>query len=141
MSNENDIRWIQRFEYFDKALSLLESAVELSSQRELSDLEQEGLIQRFEYTQELSWKVIKDFYTMQGETNIQGSRDAFRMAGNRGLVKQADILMQTIKSRNDVSHRYDEEKADEIYHIIIEDFLSAFQELREAFKTQIDERI
>ena len=55
-----DIRWIQRFNNFKRAISLLRSALEERALSEYSNLEQEGIIQRFEYTLELAWKVLKD---------------------------------------------------------------------------------
>lgn len=79
MSNE-DIRWIQRFSNYKKAFTRLGALVELAGEQELDDVQKEALIQRFEYTQELSCKTIKDFYQAQRELNIQGSRDAFQLA-------------------------------------------------------------
>lgn len=106
-------RWIRRFDNYKRAFGQLEEGVELAEERELSTIEKEGLIQRFEYTQELAWNVIKDFYKEQGETSIQGSLDAFRMASERGLINNdtATNLMNTIKSRNDTSHTYGEDTA------------------------------
>ena len=62
MKKENDIRWQQRFSNFQKALEQLEKAINLSEERELSNLEKQGLIQAFEFTHELSWNVMKDFF-------------------------------------------------------------------------------
>ena len=55
-----------RFENFSKALALLNEAVEIVSRNldyghDVSDLLREGLIQRFEYTHELAWNVMKDY--------------------------------------------------------------------------------
>ena len=59
---DSGIRWIQRFHNFQIALAQLNDAVLLSKERELSLLEKQGLIQAFEYTHELAWKVMKDFF-------------------------------------------------------------------------------
>ncbi|BDU51400.1 hypothetical protein HLVA_19690 [Haliovirga abyssi] len=75
-----DIRWIQRFSNFKRAFEQLKDAVELTKKRELSNLEKQGLIQAFEYTHELSWKVLKDFLESKGNQNIYGSRDAVKEA-------------------------------------------------------------
>ena len=133
-------RWIRRFDNYKRAFAQLEEGVELASERELSDLEKEGIIQRFEYTQELAWNVIKDFYKDQGETGIQGSRDAFRMASERGLLTHGEALMESIKSRNDTSHTYDSETADEIFTAIVEDYHAAFQEIKTVFDAQLQQR-
>jgi nucleotidyltransferase substrate binding protein (TIGR01987 family) len=60
-----DIRWKQRFSNYTKAFQSLTEAVDLSLERELSALEQQGLIQSFEFTHELAWKVLKDYLEYQ----------------------------------------------------------------------------
>jgi nucleotidyltransferase substrate binding protein (TIGR01987 family) len=75
--SEKDIRWIQRFRNYSKALGQLSRFIE---KKELNELEKQGLIQAFEYTYELAWNTIKDYFENQGETGIHGSRDAFRLA-------------------------------------------------------------
>jgi len=85
MMDNNDIRWIQRFSNFKKALQKLQEAVEEYRNEGMNEIEKEGLIQRFEYTYELAWNTIKDFYEEQGEISIQGSKDAFRTAFSRVL--------------------------------------------------------
>jgi len=134
-------RWIRRFDNFKRAFARLEEGVELANEREeLSDLEKEGIIQRFEYTQELAWNVIKDFYKEQGETGIQGSRDAFRMASERELITQGSALMESIKSRNDTSHSYDEATVNEIFTAIVEEYYDAFLEIKTVFDAQLAQR-
>jgi nucleotidyltransferase substrate binding protein (TIGR01987 family) len=73
-----DVRWRQRFQNYRQALSRLSDAVALSRQRPLSDLEQQGLIQAFEFTHELGWNVLKDYLEEQGVAGIIGSRNATR---------------------------------------------------------------
>ncbi len=67
---DSGIRWIQRFHNFQLVLAQLNDAVLLSKERELSLLEKQGLIQAFEYTHELAWKVMKDFFEYQGSTMV-----------------------------------------------------------------------
>ena len=62
--NNEDIRWLQRFSNYEKALNQLRNAIHLAKKRELSDLEQQGMIQAFEYTHELAWKTLKDLYLL-----------------------------------------------------------------------------
>ncbi|MCY3742207.1 MAG: nucleotidyltransferase substrate binding protein [Candidatus Poribacteria bacterium] len=61
-----EVRWIQRANSFERAFARLKAAVKLAEQRELSDLEAQGLIQGFEYTHELAWKTLKNFLEAQG---------------------------------------------------------------------------
>jgi hypothetical protein len=65
-----DIRWKQRFNNYCKALQTLTEAVELSNIRPLSKLEQQGLIQGFEFTHELSWNVLKDYLDCKGISGL-----------------------------------------------------------------------
>ncbi|MEA3499902.1 MAG: nucleotidyltransferase substrate binding protein [Candidatus Marinimicrobia bacterium] len=124
-----DNRWEQRFNNYKKALQNLSEAVELSTQKEFSKLEKQGVIQAFAMLYEICWNTIRDFYQAQGETNIQGSRDAFKMAFNRGLITDGEVFMKTIKSRQLTSHTYNEETAEEIYFDIIDKYYDAFKEL------------
>lgn len=106
-----DIRWIQRLQHFAKALDQLRKAVEKDT---LNELEEQGLIQAFEYTYELSWNMLKDYLKDQGDTNITGSRDAFRLAFKRELIEEGEIWMDMVRSRTLTSHTYNEELAEEV---------------------------
>ena len=66
MHRTSDIRWQQRLTNYEKALAQLISAVNLARQRSLSELEIQGLIQAFEFTHELAWNVMKDYFLYQG---------------------------------------------------------------------------
>ena len=139
MTEQQDIRWLQRLNNFDHALIVLSDAVDLAAIRELSPLEKQGLIQAFEFSYELAWNCIKDFYTYLGDSdNIQGSRDAFRLAGKRQLLtmEQVTILMESIKSRQQTSHSYNEATAEEIYHLIIQKYQPVFSALSLALQQQ-----
>lgn len=139
MKNKENIRWVQRLDSYQKAFDTLTSDIELATKRSLSDLEQRGIIQAFEYTHELSWNVIKDFYEYLGETNIQGSRDAFKMALNKELV-QSDVLIQTIKSRQLTVHSYNQETASSIFHAVVDEYYDAFKELLHSLNQQKEQR-
>ncbi|NCD42764.1 MAG: nucleotidyltransferase [Bacteroidia bacterium] len=128
---DNDIRWIQRFDNYSKALQQLRAAVELAEKRDLSDLERQGLVQAFEFTHELAWNVIKDFYEYQGTTGLQGSRDAVRLAFKRGLIDAGDVWMDMIESRNRTSHTYDEKTAQEIMGDVRYIYYPEFRKLHE----------
>ncbi len=122
----DDIRWQQRLNNFNLALNELTEAVDLQKQRPLSKLEEQGLIQVFEYNYELAWNVIKDFYEAQAETGIQGSRDAIRLAFKRGLITNGHLWMEMIKSRILTSHTYNRETATKIVTQIINEYYDAF---------------
>ncbi|HXH99112.1 MAG TPA: nucleotidyltransferase substrate binding protein [Sphingobacteriaceae bacterium] len=133
---ERDIRWHQRFANYKKALSQLKKFIDKG---ELNELEEQGLIQAFEYTYELAWNVIKDYYQYQGVIEIQGSRDAFRLAFNRELLEDGEIWMKMIESRVKTSHTYNEEIADEIARDIFDHYFDAFIALKDKLQRQLDQ--
>jgi len=130
MDTQQDIRWLQRFSNYRKALTKLRQAVEIVSEKmnfgdDVDELLQEGLIQRFEYTHELAWNVMKDYAEYQGFTNVRGSRDAIRKALAINIIDD-DRWMDTIADRNQTSHNYDDDTVTRIYLNIIEVYFFLF---------------
>ncbi len=128
---DRDVRWIQRFSNFNKALNQLSRFIDKG---ELNELEKQGLIQSFEYCYELAWNTIKDFYESQGEMGIQGSRDAIRLAFRRGLIENGEIWMDMIKSRALTAHTYNEDVAEEIARAIFNQYFPEFLNFRKRVK-------
>lgn len=128
---EKDIRWIQRFQNYQRAFSQLAAAAQLSEQRDLTNLEKQGMIQAFEFTHELAWKTLKDFLQERGNPEIYGSRDATREAFAVGLISDGDLWMEMIQSRNITSHTYNENVANEIVAKILQSYLPLFNQLQE----------
>ncbi|WP_296618230.1 nucleotidyltransferase substrate binding protein [Marivirga sp.] len=148
---EQDIRWEQRFSNYMKALKKLSQAIEYINQNVLGKEEtldendlndvldemiKEGLIQRFEYTHELAWNVMKDYAKYQGNFELGESRDATREAFQLNLVSDGKIWMDMIGSRNKTSHTYDEDIANEIYHRILNDYYPAFLEFQQNMESK-----
>ena len=132
MSNP-DLRWIQRFQNYRQALSRLTAAVKLSRERPLSELEQQGLIQGFEYTHELVWNVLKDYLEEQGFVSVIGSKGATREAFKNGLVEDGEAWMDMIKARNLTSHIYKTEVAEDIVKDILGRFYPALIAMERRF--------
>lgn len=135
----DDIRWQQRFNNFIKAFQNMKDAVELAQQRELSKLEQQGLIQGFEMTHELAWNVLKDYLEYQGIMNLVGSRDASRSAFANGLIEDGEIWLAMIKTRNITSHSYNQDAASSAAQVIVEQYYPAFLQMTKTF-TQLHDR-
>jgi nucleotidyltransferase substrate binding protein (TIGR01987 family) len=125
-----DVRWIQRFNHFIKALSQLREAVTLAQKRPLSKLEEQGLIQAFEFTHELAWNTLKDFLEERGVQNLYGSRDATREAFKTGLIENGEAWMDMIQSRDLTSHTYEEATAAAIVSAIRNTYFKEFEALR-----------
>lgn len=134
MENQ-DIRWKQRFENFIGALRQLKNANELQKERKFTELELQGAVQAFEITQELSWKVMKDFLESQGETDLFGSKTVVREALNVGLIANGEEWLRTIESRNKTSHIYDEKEILLILEIVFNQYLSLFVDFETKMKT------
>jgi len=136
-----DIRWKQRFNNFLKALQTLTEAVDLAQQRPLTKLEQQGLIQGFEFTHELAWNVLKDYLDAQGFVGLIGSRNATRQAFKDALIQDGEAWMDMIKARNLTSHTYNTAIASDIANDILTRFYPAFSAMASTFaalSTQAD---
>ena len=129
----SDIRWKQRFNNYIKAFQTLVAAVELARTRELSELEQQGLIQSFEFTHELAWNVLKDYLEEKGIMGLIGSKDATRAAFKAGLIEQGEDWMKMIEDRNRTSHTYDPHVGQAVVENILERFYPAFEKMAKTF--------
>ena len=128
-------RWQYRFRNFMRALSLLRDAIEQMDEANrsgsgFSDLEKEGTIQRFEYTWELAWNVLKDYLQNEGITLSEITpKKVIRAAFQANVIADGEMWMQALDARNKMSHTYDFEKFEEVIVQIKEDYLPAFEGL------------
>lgn len=133
---KQDIRWKQRLSNFKKAFEQLEKAVDLET---YSDLEREGLIQRFEYTYELAWLTMKDYLEEQGFQNITGSKDAIKQSLQAGLIVNGEGWMEMVESRKLSTHTYDKETAKEISEKVTNEYYVLFRDLIVRLEKEINE--
>lgn len=110
-----DIRWKQRFENFNKVYILLEK---YSKERNLSELEQAGIIQFFEMKFELAWKVLKDYLEKDGFI-VKSPREAIKQAFQNDLINDGHIWIEALANRNLTNHTYDSELANKIVQEIV----------------------
>jgi nucleotidyltransferase substrate binding protein (TIGR01987 family) len=135
MTSNPDIRWRQRFQSFGLAFAQLTAAADLAAQRKLTDLEQQGLIQAFEFTHELAWKTLKDFLEAHGvTTQLYGSKDATREAFAQALITDGDEWMAMIAARNATNHTYNQRTAREIATAILTGFMPCLSEFQNKFR-------
>jgi nucleotidyltransferase substrate binding protein (TIGR01987 family) len=128
-----DIRWIQRFQNFKRAFQQLSKAAALARERELSELEQQGFIQAFEFTHELAWNTLKDFLEARGTANLFGSKDATRQAFATGLIENVLVWMDMIQSRNLFTHTCDLKTAGAVAGVITSSYLPEFEKFQMRF--------
>ncbi len=134
-SHSKDVRWIQRFDNFKRAYARLAAAAALAKQRKLSELEEQGLVQAFEFTHELAWNTLKDFLTLRGtSTQLYGSRDATREAFAAGLIENGEVWMKMIEHRNQTTHTYNEAVAAAIVEAILARYVNEFEVFKSTFE-------
>ncbi|MGD9825736.1 nucleotidyltransferase substrate binding protein [Desulfobacter sp.] len=128
----NDIRWKQRFQNFDRAFILLRSALEDQPLDQLSDLEQEGVIQRFAYSYELAWKTMKDYLEDNGVViSPVTPRNVIKEAFAAGLIKEGQIWVDMMLHRNLLSHTYDFSNFKKVLEAVDNFYLSTLGDLHE----------
>ena len=121
-----DVRWKQRFENFKKALNLLQ---ELAEQPVRNRAETEGMIQRYEYTFELAWKVLGDYLQQEGVL-VKSPRETIKEAFSYGIIHEGTVWMDMLETRNIMSHTYDEENFNAATEKIIDIYLIEFIALK-----------
>ena len=135
-----DIRWKQRFGNFLKAFQALAEGVDLAQTRDLSNLEQQGLIQSFEFTHELAWNVLKDYLEEKGFSGLIGSKDATRLAFKNDLIDQGDDWLKMIEARNLTTHTYNFAVAQSVVEDILERYHPAFEDMAMRFALLRDQQ-
>jgi nucleotidyltransferase substrate binding protein (TIGR01987 family) len=138
MKNTEDIRWLQRFANYRKALRQLDEFMALEP---MSKFEEQGLIKAFEYTYELAWNTLKDFLSYQGLQEITGSRDAIRKAFSVGLIENGETWMKMLEGRNRTSHTYNEITAKEIANDIKATYYPLFGKLEKTLLKRTEQEM
>ena len=137
MNSNKDIRWIQRFQNFDRAFLLLRSALEERGLEQMSELEKEGLIQRFEYSYELAWKTMKDYLEEQGTIiNPVTPRNVIKEAFSAQITADGQVWVDMMLHRNLLAHTYDFSKFKEVLDAVVGRYLDAQEQLHEWFLTR-----
>jgi nucleotidyltransferase substrate binding protein (TIGR01987 family) len=137
MNSNKDIRWIQRFQNFDRAFLLLRSALEERGLEQMSELEKEGLIQRFEYSYELAWKTMKDYLEEQGTIiNPVTPRNVIKEAFSAQIIADGQVWVDMMLHRNLLAHTYDFSKFQEVLDAVVKRYLDAQEQLHEWFLTR-----
>lgn len=123
-----------RYQQFAKALIMLEQAAAVPNP---SDLELEGMVQRFEYTFELAWKTLKDELRTQG-VDAASPREVIKSAHKIGWLEYGEKWIDMPEQRNLMSHTYDEENFRKAVDLIKNHYIDLFVQLNQKFKSQPD---
>lgn len=139
MNDKEDSRWQQRFSNFKRAFFLLREAMENDIDK-LSQLEKEGIIQRFEYTFELAWKVLKDKMENDGIVLDKISPKAvIKQAYATKYINDAETWLKMIGDRNLMSHTYDFVKFEAVIQSIASDYLPMLEDWYFQLLTEMNE--
>jgi nucleotidyltransferase substrate binding protein (TIGR01987 family) len=123
-------RWIYRFDNFKRAFILLREAMDIKASRTLSQLEKEGVIQRFEYSWDLAWKTLKDFLEHEGIiiSPITPS-NTLKCAYEAGIIQNGDVWMRALDARNKMAHSYNFATFEAVISQIETDFIHILEQL------------
>lgn len=132
------LRWHYRFDNYKRAFGLLREAMELKECRELSDLEKEGIIQRFEYTWELAWKTLKDYLENEGVVLEKVTpKSVIVNALEAKIITQREAWMSALDDRNKMSHQYCHKIFSQVIESIDKHYLTLFDALYEKLLEEV----
>ena len=124
-----DIRWKQRFENFSKACKLLSEIGGYEFDKTPAII-REGFIQRFEVTFDLAWKTLNDYLRFLGHDVQPSPRPVIKEAFAAKVIVSGEVFIDMLESRNEISHKYDEDTINNIFKQIKNKYYPAFEELR-----------
>ena len=123
------MRWKQRLENFERAMRLLKEAFETHPDG-MSDLEKEGVVQRFEYTFELAWKTLKDYLVYSGVALDQVTpRHVIKQAFAARMIQDGQMWVEMLEQRNLMTHTYDLETFEKVFDNIARRYLGALEQV------------
>lgn len=128
-----EIRWKQRFENFEKSYKLLEK---YADQEIKNELERAGIIQFFEMTFELGWKVLKDYLEAQGY-DVKTPRESIKQAFQIELIGEGHLWLEALSKRNLTSHTYDDQLAEKLVKEIKQEYIPILKSLYNKLKKEL----
>ena len=126
----------EKFKTYAKAVKRLKESLERD---ENDEVVLDAVIQRFEFTYELSWKLLKTYLSYNGIAEIKTPREAFKEAFAAGIILEGDQWIAMLDDRNITSHTYDEAEARKIYQRIKEKYFIILNRLKERVEMEIGE--
>jgi nucleotidyltransferase substrate binding protein (TIGR01987 family) len=126
-------RWTERFQQYQKAIHQLRLAV---GKPDYSDLERAGLVQIFEFTFELGWKLMQA-YNREVGYEARSPRESIQQAVLSGLISEFDGYewLDALKDQNLFAHTYDEQRSLEAEALIKQRYYSLMEQLSTHFES------
>ncbi len=106
-AEKKDIRWKQRFANFERAILLLKRTLQIETP---SEAERGGIIQFYEMSFELAWKLMKDYLEAEGFA-VKSPRQAIKQAFQVELLNSGQVWIDALGDRNLTAHTYNEKIA------------------------------
>lgn len=133
MDELKEIRWKQRYENFNKSYKLLNkyAHTELKTELEIA-----GMIQLFEMTFELAWKVLKDYLESQG-FEVKSPRETIKQAFQIGVIEEGHVWIDALANRNLSVHTYDQELANTLVREIVKSYLPAITKMHDRLEKEL----
>lgn len=116
-----------RYEQYKKALGRLKEVAEEGNDDK--NIVADATIQRFEFTLELAWKLLKAYLESQGSQSVYSPLDTVKEAFSLKVITDGDVWAEMLRKRNLTSHTYDAPVAEKIYEEIREKYIPRFEEL------------
>jgi len=119
---------LEKFDNYRKSVERLQEALERD---EADELVLDAVIQRFEFTYELSWKLLKAYLAYNGIADVRTPREAFKEGFAVGVIDEGDIWIEMLDDRNITLHTYNQTEAREIYNKIRQKYYQILNRFRE----------
>ena len=129
----HDVRYKQRFQNYENSFLLLKASIMIEKP---SIIEKAGIIQFFELTFELSWKLLKDYCEFLGFT-VNSPREAIKRALSIDIISNGEIWLRALMDRNLTVHVYDEAIANEVYEKIKDEYFPLLEQLYKKCKDEL----
>ncbi|MFI3242549.1 MAG: HI0074 family nucleotidyltransferase substrate-binding subunit [Alphaproteobacteria bacterium] len=128
-------RFLQRFDNYNKAIENLFDTNE-EYKKQSSKFMAMALIQAFEISFELAWKVQKDYLNYLG-FDVNGPREVIKKSFNSEIIKNGDVWLDMLEARNLTTHLYDEIRIKDIASEIVDLYINEFSLLKEFFESKV----
>jgi len=133
----NELRWKQRFQNFEKAYNTLNRALARLEEEPEDEMVQMATVQAFEFTFELSWNTMKDYLEDEGFDDVKNSKKTIRIAFQAELISDAEGWLGIIEKRNLASHTYNQIILEETIKYIKDEFFPLARKLFEDLKKRL----
>lgn len=121
----------------EKAIKKLHESLKRDPKKD--DIVIDATIQRFEFTYELSWKLMKAYLEYNGNLEATSPRRAIQESFKEGILTNGQEWLKMLQDRNRTSHTYDEDTALEIFENIRGNYIMIFDQFLETIKSLVNQ--